>query len=175
MNDKVLWKRISNDDSKAFKDLFILYYKVICNYMLQFTKDINLAEDLVQEAFIKLWINRKKLQIKTSLKSYLFKTSYHIWIDESRKNKKKNYLFEELKYKAYTSQIEDDSSIEKLKKIQLIIEALPKKGKEIFLLSKKEGLNNREIAEFLNISIKTVESQIRIVYQKIRKSFERKS
>ena len=173
MNDKILWKRIINDDDEAFKDSFNLYYKMICNYMLQFTKDINLAEDLVQEAFIKLWVNRNKIQIKTSVKSYLFKTSYHLWIDRSRKHKKRGYLLEKLKYQAFADQIEDDSSEEKLKKIDLIIETLPKKGKEIFLLSKKEGLKNREIADFLNISIKTVESQIRIVYQKIRRNFER--
>ena len=68
---------------------------------------------------------------------------------------------------------QDDSILQKkIEKVKQLVDALPEKCREILLLSKREGYKNKEIAEKLNISIKTVESQMRIAFQKIRDGFE---
>jgi len=176
MNGKNLWERIQKNDHKALRQVFDLYYQLLYSYCIQFTHNESEADDIVQEAFIKLWTKRETIQIKTSLKSYLFRTTYHIYVDSYRSKKKKLNLMEELKYEALTSQIEEDpfENNRKISKLKDSIQGLPTKCKEILMLSKREGLKNREIALKLNVSIKTVESQLRIAFQKIRKDFKSK-
>lgn len=173
MNDKFLWDRIQKDDHLAFKKAFELYYKVICSYILQFTHDMDETEDVVQTTFIKLWEKRHKINVNTSLKSYLFKTAYRVFIDQSKKRKREVSTLEKIKYDILISHIEEHKEVSKQrsKKVRALVNDLPERCKEILLLSKEEGLKNREIAIKLNISIKTVESQIRIAFQKIRNNF----
>ncbi|AXT18680.1 RNA polymerase sigma-70 factor [Flavobacteriaceae bacterium AU392] len=170
MKDQVLWKQIQNNDNQALKEVFDLYYKVLCSYIVQFTHDMPEAEDIVQNTFIKLWEKRNKITINTSLKSYLFRVSYNECMDNIKRKKRKDLLLENLKYKLLQSQLEQDQYIvnQKIKRIKTLVDTLPKRCKEILLLSKEKGLKNKEIAIKLNISIKTVESQIRIAFQKIR-------
>ena len=131
------------------------------------------AEDIVQEVFVKLWEKRHSININSSLKSYLFKAAYNAYIDSVRKEQRSDVFLTELKYHAlqfYTEEI--NGSEEKMTKIKIIVDKLPQKCKQIFLLSKSGGLKNKEIANSLSISIKTVESQMRIAFQKIRNEFK---
>ena len=174
MSDKALWGRIQNNDNDALKEIFNLYYKLLCTYMMQFTHNIDDAEDLAQDAFIKLWAKRENITIKTSLKSYLFRLAYNSYIDRYKQQKKEDQLLVELKYEGINSIIKEDTSIkdQKIKQVKKLIEHLPEKCKEILLLSKEKGLKNKEIAKTLGISVKTVESQIRIAFQKIRNGYK---
>ncbi|MDO5970366.1 RNA polymerase sigma-70 factor [Flavivirga aquimarina] len=173
MDDRLLWEKIQNNDQLAFKSLFDSYYKPLFSSILQYTYSIPEAEDIVQDVFIKLWIKRETVIIKTSLKSYLFRSAYNTYIDKYRKQKIKNNLVESLKYDTLLTLLEEDDSEFKLKaeRIKKIVETLPKRCKEILLLSKQEGYKNKEISKILKISIKTVESQLSIAYKKIRKGF----
>ncbi|WP_282163291.1 RNA polymerase sigma factor [Ulvibacterium marinum] len=170
LDDKILWSRIQLGDHNALKVLFDLHYKSMCSYALQFTRNMLDAEDLVQNEYVKLWIRRNELNIHTSVKSYLYKSVYHAYLQKNRKDKKNDKLLDSLKYEAMSYLLEEDNSELTLKteKIREIVNTLPERCKEILLLSKKEGYKNREIAEKLGISIKTVESQIRIAFKKIR-------
>lgn len=172
MDEKAIWRRIQEGESLAFKTLFEAYYETLYYYTLQLTKDSQFSQDLVQETFIKLWEKKNEVEIKTSLKSYLFRIGYNLYIDEKRKEKRNDLLLIELKYESLIDEIEcEDSRLEeKINKVKYLVNTLPKKCKEILLLSKKEGLKNKEIAIKLNISIKTVESQISIAFKKIRKN-----
>ncbi|WP_417327050.1 RNA polymerase sigma factor [Halarcobacter sp.] len=169
---KAIWEKIQNNNKQAFKDLFDLYYKELCLYMVQFTHNINDAEDLVQETFIKLWDKRYSIHISTSVKAYLYKITYNAYIDKVRLKKRKELFLIEFKHSILIAEIEEPEDKERINKIKKIVENLPEKCREILLLSKQEGLKNREIASHLNISIKTVESQIRIAFQKIRKGYK---
>lgn len=173
MDDRLLWKKIQSNDHLAFKSLFNLHYKMLCSNILQYTHSMPEAEDIVQDVFIKLWIKRKTIIIKTSLKAYLFRSTYNAFMDKYRKQKTKNNLIESLKYDGLLASLEEDDSEFKLKaeRVKKIIETLPKRCKEILLLSKQEGYKNKEISKILKISIKTVESQLSIAYKKIRKDF----
>lgn len=170
---KILWKRIQNDSEHDFNILFKSCYRMLCLYIVQFTKNMEDAEDIVQEVFVKLWVKRHSIHINTSLKSYLFKATYNAYIDSARKEQRNNLILTELKYQALQPQIEEQNGFEeKANKVKMIVDQLPQKCKQIFLLSKSEGLKNQEIAISLSISIKTVESQMRIAFQKIRNEFK---
>ena len=175
MEDYSVWKHIQNNNKKAFKKVFNLYYKTLCSHICVYTKSFDTAEDIVQDTFIELWTNRAKIQIQTSLKAYLFKSAYNNYINNHRKQKRNDSLLETIKYQLLQEQFitqNDNILDQKVKKIRAQINILPEKCREILLLSKEKGLKNREIAEKLEISIKTVEAQIRIAYQKIRKGVE---
>ncbi|HHC81059.1 MAG TPA: RNA polymerase sigma-70 factor [Flavobacteriia bacterium] len=171
MDENTLWNKVQKNDTQAFKKIFGLYYTSLCTYILQFTNDRTNAEDIVQDTFIKLWDKRNTIQINTSLKSYLFRSAHNAYVDTFRKRKQHESLLEKLKYDALISQLDENNFIhhQKIEKIKVVIETLPKRCKEILLLSKQKGLKNKEIATILGISIKTVEAQLSIAFQKIRK------
>ncbi|MDO5979509.1 RNA polymerase sigma factor [Flavivirga spongiicola] len=175
MDEKVLWKLIKQNDDKALQMLFDLHYKPMCYYAIQFVKQMPEAEDIVQSVFIKLWTKRHNITINTSLKSYLYRSVYNNYIDEFRKDKQKEKYLESLKYDMLTEHIdiEDSSEFqEKIDRIKTLVDTLSPRCKEVLLLSKQEGYKHREIAEKLEISVKTVESLMSTAFKKIRAGFE---
>ena len=119
-----------------------------------------------------LYEKRKKINPDYSLQSYLYKSLYHKFIDLYYMNKSRSRLHESY-VKILTQFVNDAPSEEfeiKLKRITANIEKLPSKTKEIFKMSKQNGLTNKEISEFLNISIKTVEFHITKSFKILRNS-----
>lgn len=174
MDDGTSYDKIKEHDD-ALEKLFHLYYKALCTYTMQFTKSMPVAEDIVQNIFVKLADNRETLNKADFKKAYLYRSAYNAYIDTFREDRKKEILMETLKYEALSEQLEEDIFLQqqRIKKVMDLVETLPGRCKEILLLSKQKGYKNKEIAEHLNISIKTVESQIRIAFQKIRKGFKK--
>lgn len=174
MSKEEIWEFIQHNDNDALKKLFDKHYRPLCVYALQFSNRLPDAEDIVQTIFINLWTKRKELIINTSLKAYLYKSVYNESMQSIRKTKKLEGSVDNLKYEMLQDQIEEDGSFQedKIDKIRNLIEELPSRCREILLLSKRDGLKNREIAEKLDISIKTVEAQIGIAFKKIREGFE---
>ncbi len=174
MKENKNYGKFRDNNDQALEELFKQHYKSLCTYILQFTNDLATAEDIVQSVFAKLWIKKEQLKIDTSLKAYLYRTAFNTYIDHSRKKKRESQLLESLKNETIESRQENlDSRWEdRLASLKAEVENLPPKCREILLLSKRDGYKNREIAELLGISIKTVESQIRIAFQKIRKGLQ---
>src|SRR5665811_848739 len=153
-----LAQRLISGDSKAYDFLMDFYYQSLCGYAQSLCHDHAFAEDIVQNVFVTIWTNRKNINPKLSIKSYLYKSVYNEFIDQSRKNKPVIYL--EKKYFEAIDlvvDIEPEKLDALIKLMNAEIENLPSKCKEIFLMNKKEGLTHTEISEYLNISIKTVE------------------
>ena len=173
MDDNELVLRIKHDDHRAFRIIFKSLYEPLLAYVITFTHDRQEAKDIVQNCFITLWDKRKDLLDESSLKNYLFTIAHNLYINQYKKNQYKTKVFDELKYRALNSRINEVGEVTKdrTKKLTLLIDHLPPRCKQILLLNKKEGKKYREIADTLNISIKTVESQMRIAYQKIRAGF----
>ncbi|WP_339715266.1 RNA polymerase sigma-70 factor [uncultured Kriegella sp.] len=173
MDDEGIWACIQRSESHALKILFDQHYRPLCIYALQFSQCLPDAEDIVQGVFIKLWAKREELAIKTSIKAYLYKSVYNSCMQNVRRDKKLEHSLIFLKHKVLQDQTTEDDSIllEKIEKVKSLVDSLPDRCKEILLLSKKEGYKNKEIADKLGISVKTVESQIRIAFNKIRKGF----
>ena len=174
MSEEEIWACIQQNDNHALKILFDLHYRPLCVYALQFSSRLPDAEDIVQTIFIKLWTKRTELNVNTSIKAYLYRSVYNECMLSVRKIKKLEGSVDDLKYEILQDQIEEDLSYQqfKLEKINKLIEELPCRCREILLLSKRDGLKNKEIAKRLGISIKTVESQMGIAFKKIRKGFE---
>jgi RNA polymerase sigma-70 factor (ECF subfamily) len=150
------------------------YYNKLSAYAMSLCRSQNQAEDIVQNVFLKLWKNRERINNVKRLSSFLYRSVYNEFIDQYRKTKEVMAL--EKKHIDTLSDIlekESDEDLDKLiKLVNKEIEHLPTKCKEIFLLSKKEGLTNFEIADYLEISIKSVEAQITKAYKILRKKIK---
>lgn len=154
--------QLQKGNERAYVFLVDTHTKRLFGYALTLTNDHAQAEDILQNVFFKAWKQRKKIGIKSSLQNYLFKSVYNEFINQYKK--KRSTMILEQKYFASLEKavnVHDDQSFEGIiARITLEIQNLPPKCRQIFILSKKEGLTNMEISEYLNVSIKTVEGQI---------------
>lgn len=146
-----------------FEVLFRTYFSSLCFFSMKYVSDLDASKEIVHSVFVKLWERRNDLDAGASLKSYLF-TSVH--------NRSLNYIRDRKKFRVGEVKEEDFKSFEsesgqagieydelELKIIKLI-KALPEKCRVIFELSRFENMKYKEIADKLNISIKTVEAQM---------------
>ncbi|MGY0407758.1 MAG: RNA polymerase sigma-70 factor [Polaribacter sp.] len=163
-------------DEKAYAYMVDTYHIRLCVYANNLINDSLSAEDIVQNVFIKIWKRRKKLKIKSSFESLLYRSVYNEFIDQYRTNLV--ILKSEQRYYNHMANFLEEYDQEKIDKAMALVNKavnkLPKKCQEIFKLSKFEGLTNMEIANYLHISIKTVEGQISTAYKKIRKKLKSK-
>lgn len=167
--DQLLYSKIKQGEEDAFNEVFNLYYSRLCFFADQMVHDFDLCRSIVQDVFVDVWVNRETLDIHFSLKAFLFRAV---------KNKTLNVLkHKKVESKFIAEQKKEDepfsfqSSIEEAElsdKINSAIQELPPKCREIFTLCRFEELKYSEIAERLNISVKTVEMQISIALKKIR-------
>lgn len=177
MGDIQLVVGIKNGDRGAFNIFFKMHYKNLLAYMTTFTNNRDQAEDLVQQAFVLLWENRSLLDENRSPKQYLYTIALNQYKVLYRKQRQRTVFLEELKQRALLNVLDknQDEIKEKLLLLKKSIDALPPRCKEILIMNKFEGLLYAEIAERLQISVKTVEAQMRIAYEKIRKGFNKES
>ena len=162
-NEKILLDQIKVGSTDAFAFFFNKYYNSLVNYIFSISNNKTIAEEIAQETFIIFWERRKNLFIRNNyLKAYLFKTAYYKFIDDNRALNKKYKLLEDLRNESYLELIDFDNSLkeDQIRNINLIIDSLPNRCKQIFLMSKIEGLKYKEISHNLRISVKTVEVQI---------------
>ena len=175
-DNDVLIDCLKKGDEKAYIYLIDTYHHKLCVYANSLIKNIYKAEDIVQNVFAKTWEQRSQLKSNYSIKSFLYKLVYNEFIDQYRKHQS-IYVLEKKHFDALNVIVlEDDSeSFDRvLRVVKKEIENLPPKCKEVFILSKQEGLTNIEIAEHLNISIKTVEAQITKAFSILRNTFKDK-
>lgn len=175
-NNDTLIESLRNGDESAYTYLIDTYHHKLCVYANSLVKNIYSAEDIVQNVFIKVWEQRARLKSDHAIKSFLYKLVYNEFIDLYRKNQSL-FSLEKSYYEALNGiiQEEDPESFQRvINAVNKEIQNLPPKCKEVFILSKKEGLTNIEIAEHLDVSIKTVEAQITKAFSLLRSSLEEK-
>ncbi len=171
-NEKLLLKGLILGEEKAYAFLVDHYNQRLFGYALTLANDYGMAEDIIQNVFFAVWKRRKKLFIQSSLQNYLFKSVYNEFVNQYKKNRSTMVLeriyFDSLERSVQTY---NEPSLEKaLKLIMEEIQNLPPKCKQVFLLSRREGLTNMEISDYLNISVKTVEAQITKSFKVLRKN-----
>ncbi|MCK4663154.1 MAG: RNA polymerase sigma-70 factor [Bacteroidales bacterium] len=172
-NNTEILKKIRFDDIKEFESLFRKYYSVLCFFAKRYVTDADIAEEIVQDMFYKLWEKRNKLKIKTSIKSYLFRAIYNNCLQYIRHKKiEDNYR----KNININENINNPSEELKMKELYEIINktlsALPERCSQIFKLSRFEGLKYHEIAQRLSISVKTVEANMGKALKQFRHSLK---
>jgi RNA polymerase sigma-70 factor (ECF subfamily) len=163
ITEKDLIARLWERDQTAFELLFHFYYPGLVIYASQFTADRDEAEEIVQDFFVRFWQKRPQISPLDSLKNYFF---------SSVKNSSLNFLKHkkiEARYLKELSDLSDQHLVydpdlylasELQEKIKNSIDRLPEKCREIFMMSRIRGLKNEEIAIELNLSKRTVETQI---------------
>lgn len=149
---------LEKGDKDAFKIIFDTYYKRLYSFSLQYVDDTYAAEEIVEEALLKLWQKRHKLAKVENLKSYLYTMVRNASLDFLKKEKK--YVRLDVK-KHGSITIKEHYIIEEETHAILYqaLESLPKKCRRIFELSCLDGVKYKDIAEDLQISINTVKSQ----------------
>lgn len=172
INESELIERLRKDDATAYKELFDTYYKWLCNYICSLCNDPVLAEDLAQETMIKFWEKRKKIKIDSSLKNYLFRTCHNEFLQHNRKKKIKVDFLDQVRWDVLAMVYEDEKApkTNKTETLHKLIDQLPPKCREVFILNKLERRKYREIAVSLGISIKTVENHMSKALNFLRKN-----
>mgnify|MGYP003665653149 FL=1 len=175
-NQTTLIEDLKKGNENAYVYLVEHYHNRLCVYANSLIRDDLMAEDIVQNVFVQVWEKRHKLKHDFSLENYLYKSVHNKFIDQYRKGKAVMAL--ERKYiEASELAVDEKDEIQEQKILGILFDAiheLPPKCKQIFLLSKKEGLTNMEISEYLNVSKKTVEGQITKAFGILREKLGRK-
>lgn len=172
MKHKDFINKLQKGDEAAFKELVEKYSDALFGYALTLSGNHHTANDIVQEVFISTFEYRKKLNHKYSIESFLYKSTYNKFIDLYYKNKSRSKLHEQYRLILNQLLINPEENRLMLEKMRREIENLPKKIKDIFVLSKTNGYTNLEISETLGISVKTVESNITKAYKILKKKLE---
>lgn len=152
--------------------IFRRYFAGMVSVVHRMIRDQGRAEDLVQDVFLKFWKQRDQLNIKISLKAYLRRSCVNACLDDIRKQKKMQIVgTETILPFAAVSQPDAAKQLENNELEQLInqtIDKLAPKCRSVFILSRKEQLSNKEIAEKLGVTLKTVEAHITTALKKLR-------
>ena len=159
-------------DKTTFERLFREEFKGLVVFAIQYVKDYEAAREIVQEAFVNMWSRREQIDPSKAVKSYLVTSVKNRSLNYLRDNKKfdSNLLILEDLYPLPVYQQSDHLVESELKEqITLAIKELPEKCREVFLLNRDEHLKYQEIADQLQISVKTVETQMSKALQHMRK------
>ncbi|GGD96214.1 RNA polymerase sigma factor [Maribacter cobaltidurans] len=175
-DNKVLIENLILGEEKAYIFLLNTYHRQLNAYALTLVHDSAMAQDIVQNVFLKTWKSRKKLNSQFSIQSFLYKSVYNEFINAYQKNKSMMLLHQ--KYVESSIEVVENADASMLQKMIGIVNRevgkLPPKCQKIFILSKKEGLTNQEISKFLNISVKTVEAQITKAFKILKERLDDK-
>jgi len=166
--------RLKADDDSALQELFHLHYQRVCQTIHRFIKDRSLVEDLAQNVFIRFWEKRHKINVTTSVGAYFHRMAINEALGYLRKSKNKET--EEITPLTPTGSqdsVEEGYLHGELKtEIVKAIDTLPPRCRAVFQLSRFEELTYKEIAEKMEISVKTVENQMGKALRILRKELK---
>ena len=175
-SDKILLSEFKKGNDQALTHIMDHYHKPLCFYAYSLSNDYDGAKDIVQNIIINLWEHRKALPDIKSFKSYLYKSVYNEFLNQLRTSSRM-MVFEKEYFEALKEFVDNQDESKTRQQIALLdveIEKLSPKCKETFLLCKREGLTYVEIADHLNISIKTVENHMVKAFSVLRKKMKEK-
>jgi len=173
-DENALFLLLKKGDSKAFEEIFDLYWERVYNYIHIRVGQTDVAFDIVQDIFVSLWIRREAIELHTSLSGYLFAMARYQIIGHIKEGyRREEYLKD---YGHYMSLQFDTSSEDKVhlddlnETIEQSIAELPPRCQEIFRMSRFQNLSIDEIASRLDVSSRTVENQLTRALKHLRTS-----
>ncbi|WP_230471166.1 RNA polymerase sigma-70 factor [Hymenobacter jejuensis] len=160
-SDRVCLERLRKDDVQAFDVLFEQYAPALCRFAHGYLKSHADAEEVAQDCFLKLWERRHEFDDNIIFKAYLYKSAYHGILKQLRRQQ--YWVFEEcdeevLVEETCPSQLLEYQELEQL--YQIAVAQLPSRRRQIFTLSRQQGLSYASIAKEMNVSVKCVENQM---------------
>lgn len=162
MEQSQLIEQLRNGDERAFEMLFKQHYEALCRYANGLLNDLPLAEEIVQDVFVTVWEKREKLEINVAFRPYIYKAVHNRCLNQIQHYKIRQIHQQEVLYTHSEAQHpQSGAEFNQLKtQFQKALQKLPEECGKVFRLSRENEFSYREIAEFLNISVKTVENQM---------------
>ncbi len=167
MLDTSIKQGLRDGEEQTYEYLFRQHYSRLCTYAFRYVERKDLAEEIVSETFFKLWVRRHELDIQGDVKAYLFQAVYKNSLHHLRQQKTEKRVTDQLQQhhdqvhpiRLLEDYSERDSLIlkELEGKIEQAVKNLPEQAQRVFTLKRYDGLKNKEIADQLGISVKTVE------------------
>ncbi len=167
-----LVQQLIQGSEAAFEALYGLYSKKLAAFVAPYTSAAEDVQEVVQEAFLAVWLNRDKIDPTQSFDAYLFTIAKNFALKLIRKSVQQTLLERKLallRTAEETKQPDNEMLYAELEdSLNQLIQQLPQRAQQVFLLRRVEGLTNKEIAEKLGISISTVENHINLALSRIR-------
>jgi RNA polymerase sigma-70 factor, ECF subfamily len=168
-SEEDLVRRLREGDERIFKIIFDHYYRPLTVFTLKYLPDVEEAKEIVQDFFVRFWSRHAELDIRFSLKMYLYQSVKNAALNYIEKNKVAQRRLGQYSppLASTDNALEHMMVAEQEEMLMRAIDNLPDKCREIFLLSRTQHLSNQAIAQHLNISPKTVEAQISIALKRL--------
>jgi RNA polymerase sigma-70 factor (ECF subfamily) len=169
--EKELLQQIAKDDETAFTTLFHTWRNKLYFFLFRIVNSPEIAEDILQDVFIKIWIDRTKLTTIDYFGSYLFMMARNHAINGLRRMAQETLILSELQRENAALELPVDETIlqkQVQERLNSIIKGLPTRQREVYTLSREKGLRQEEIARQLNISISTVQNHMTQALHTIR-------
>ena len=173
--EKELLLLASQGSEPAFTLLFNRYKHKLYSYLLSLTASPEIAEDIIQDTFLKLWKNRSSIEAIDHLGGYLFKTTRNLAINAFKRMSKETIILSKLQSQQNSVNTKADDTLVVKEAEQLLyqtIQNLPPQQKLIYTLSREQGLKHEDISQQLHLSSSTVRNHIVQALRTIRKKFE---
>lgn len=162
-SDEVWLQQIRRGDLRAYESLFHEWYQPLCNYANTFLKDPDEAEEMVQNTFVTIWHKREEIQVKSTLQAYLYRAVNNACLNRLRHlkvRKEHESHVTSSQSLAYEHTAQAVISKELTLHIQQAVSELPETCREVFQMSRFDGLTYPEIAEVKGVSVKAIEKQM---------------
>lgn len=160
-------------NTKIFREYFIQHYRPLCLFALHYLKDIDNAEDIVQDCFTELWERKDNQTNIADIKPYLYTMVKNRCIDVLRKESLIDCNIEPSDLEGLISDEECEERSYDEARMWTAIDSLPEKCREVFLLAKRDGMKYEEIADRMNISVNTVKNQMNKALKIIKEGVHR--
>jgi len=175
-----LVKELKDGSYRAFDQLYEIYADLLYGFVLDLTKSPTEAKDILQETFLRIWINRDNISTDYPFKAYLYKIARNLILNSFRKQMNsiafENYISSEEYQKYADNNIEKEIYFDEFyQNLEKVKDALPDRQKQIFELSREQGMSITEIAKDLNISEQTVKNQLSLALKTLREKLSRYS
>jgi RNA polymerase sigma-70 factor (family 1) len=172
--EKIIWTLIQQKDAEAFEDYYKEHYKSFFLMAYKYLKSEVLAQEVVNDVFVKIWEEGSRMVVDSSLKSYLYKAVINSSINLLNRQKRERQNRQDLIDRSSDSyELREMEENEMKIRIYAAIDQLPQQCRKVFQMSRFEGLKNQEVADKLGISIKTVKNHITHALKQLGKSVSR--
>jgi RNA polymerase sigma-70 factor (family 1) len=175
-SEKALLTRVAQGDEQAFASLFHTWRDKLYFFTLRITNSPEIARDLVQDVFVKVWVNRSSLVEVTNFSAWLYRVTQNHALSGMRRMALETTILAEIQRKAATSRQPTDEALlykQLQEKLQAAIDRLPPQQKLVYTLSRIEGLKHEEIANRLHLSVNTVRNHMTEALRNIKDSVGR--